>query len=131
MRERIEVLERNIAELREFSAAHSLHEVQQTKNLEWALRYGLLETIQVIIDTTCHLTAIYSLGVPETYGECIELAAKYNYLDENLAKKLYGMVGLRNLLIHEYVRVDVKQLYDMLENINDFEQFLNTVEPYV
>ena len=25
----------------------------------------------------------------------------------------------------------VKQLYDMLENINDFEQFLNTVEPHV
>ena len=37
------------------------------------------------------------------------------------------MVGLRNLLVHEYVRVDQEKLYNYLNFIDDFTQFAEEI----
>jgi uncharacterized protein YutE (UPF0331/DUF86 family) len=39
-------------------------------------------------------------------------------------EKLVATVGLRNLLIHEYVAIDLAQLYGFLDHLKDFEQFV-------
>lgn len=114
MQERLEVLEKNIAVLHSFRNKYSLQEVEKTKNLEWTLRYGLLVSIQVVIDISCHLVSDYNVGAPETYGECIELLKGNGYIDTSLAEKLCGMVGLRNLLIHEYAHIKIEKLYELL-----------------
>ena len=41
-----------------------------------------------------------------------------------LTQKLTKMVGLRNILIHEYGRIDKKRIYKILkEQIRDLEEF--------
>ncbi len=93
MLERLKVLEENIEELLRFKERYVLEDLLADRSKEWALRYGYIETIQVIIDIACHLVSRYNLGNPATYSECIDLLAKYGYLDEGLTKKLLGMVG--------------------------------------
>jgi prefoldin subunit 5 len=56
--------------------------------------------------------------VPEGAGEG-DMRERIEVLERNIAE------------LHEFSVAHVKQLYDMLENINDVEQFLNTVEAYV
>jgi|GEM_PF-2981123 len=41
------------------------------------------------------------------------------------------MVGLRNLLIHEYATIDVEALYRYLSEIEDFVDFVRKVRPYI
>jgi uncharacterized protein YutE (UPF0331/DUF86 family) len=36
-------------------------------------------------------------------------------------------VGLRNLLVHEYGIIDIKRLYDYLDNIQDLRDFAVTI----
>ena len=47
-------------------------------------------------------------------------------------KRIKAMTGLRNILIHEYLRVDVPKLYGYLRNrLGDFTEFMSYVHSYL
>lgn len=131
MLDRLRLLEENVSELVEFKNRHTVSDIKSDKSKEWALRYGLLESIQIVVDISCHLTTKYNLGNPSTYADCIEFLRRYKYLEDGLADKLTGMVGLRNILVHEYITVDVEKLYGLLNNINDFKEFADKIKDLV
>jgi len=131
MLERLYQLERNVVELEKFRQKYTANDIVNDIHIQWALRYGLFESIQIVIDVSCHLTSKYNLGNPKTYSECIELLAKENYLSKDILGNLLGMVGLRNILIHEYVSVDLEKLYSLLNLINDFKIFAENIKNYI
>ncbi|GAB4559027.1 MAG: hypothetical protein Kow0047_04590 [Anaerolineae bacterium] len=92
---------------------------------------GLLEAIQIVIDVSCHLVSEKNLGAPNTYAECIELLRRARLLDDHLADAVSGMVGLRNVLVHEYVSVSTEHLYQLLDHLEDFRAFAEQVHPHI
>ena len=118
--EKLKHLEENIKILREIKSSVSLDELKVNKRYEWEVRYGLLESIQVIIDIACKLSSQYNLGNPKNYRACIELLQQHGYLNEVLSRKVIGMVGLRNLLVHEYIEIEEEKLYRFLDHLDDF-----------
>lgn len=131
MLHRLANLEENIATLKELQNKITVDDVKNNKFDEWALRYGIFESIQIVIDISCHLTSKYNLGVSKTYVECIEKLLKHNYVTKELAHSIISAIGLRNMLIHEYVKIDVTQLYSFLQYIGDFEAFSYSVKAYI
>jgi len=127
MNRRLMQLENNISELKDIKQKYSVTDIKRDKQKEWALRYGLLESIQVVIDISCHLVVQQNLGNAETYADCIELLSKFDYINQDLADKLMAMTGLRNILVHEYVSIDIDKLYKMLEQLDDFRQFAEAI----
>jgi len=129
---RIELLENNIIELEKMKVQLE-HEPDlfQKKTNEWSLRYGLLESIQIVIDIACHIVGKYNLGNPNSYGNCVELLVKFNYIDESLGKNIRSMIKLRNLLAHEYTLIDVKKLSSYLGLLEDFRNFIRSVSNYL
>lgn len=121
--EKLKHLEENITILRQIKASVTLEAMRLNKRYEWEVRYGLLESIQVVIDIACKISSEYNLGNPKNYRGCIELLEKHKYLDASLAKRVIGMVGLRNLLVHEYIEIDEEKLYAFLEHLDDFVSF--------
>lgn len=131
MLERLNQLEINVAELEKFKSRYSIEDIENDIQKEWILRYGLLESIQIVIDISCHLSNKFNLGNPQTYSECIELLVKNDFFDRELGDKLKGMVGLRNILIHEYVSVNIGRLYSLLDYVNDFVRFAAKVKDVI
>ncbi len=129
--ERIKLLEENIAILEDLRNALTLEALKKDKTKEWIIRYGLYESIQIVIDISCHLAVKYNLGAPKTYSECIELLRKYKYISEELTEVLIKMIGLRNLLAHEYIRIDSAKLLSFLNNLNDFKEFIKAIKEYL
>ena len=127
MYDRLERLETNVSDLRGFRERHSLVDVEGNRELQWALRYGLLESIQAVVDVSCHLCVKHNLGNPETYSDCVALLEEFGYLPSSLAQRLLGMVGLRSLLVHEYVRIETGRLYHLLDSVDDFAVFATAV----
>ncbi|ADV46112.1 type VII toxin-antitoxin system HepT family RNase toxin [Nitratifractor salsuginis] len=127
MLQRIEQLEENIRSLQQFKEEHSLESIRRNRFDEWALRYGLFESIQILIDLSCHLVHRYNLGAVKSYGECIRRLVEHGYLEAALGERLTGAVGLRNLLIHEYARIDPEKLYGFLELTGDFTDFIRQI----
>lgn len=124
LKEKIKRLEENLVTLEEFRKNISLDDLLRDNIKQWALRYGILECIQEIIDISCALVSINNLGNPKNYRECIEILIKNGYISEELGKRLISMVGLRNLLVHEYIKIDLSRLYEFLNNIDDFREFI-------
>ena len=131
MLQRLENLEENIATLKTLKKRFSISDIKENKLDEWPLRYGIFESIQIIIDISCHISSKYNLGSAKTYVECIENLQKQNYLNKKLSKNLISATGLRNLLIHEYVKIDIEQLYDFLNFTDDFSQFIKDIKEYI
>ena len=123
MLERLFQLETNVNELEKFKQKYTVDNVKNDRQVQWTLRYGLFESIQIVMDISCHLTARYNLGNAQTYSDCISLLKKEKYLSVEVSEKLLGMIGLRNILIHEYVAVDIAKLYALLDQLDDFRQF--------
>ena len=128
--EKLKHLEENIKVLREIKSTVSLNDIKVNKRYEWEVRYGLLESIQVVIDIACKLSSQYNLGNPKNYRACIELLQKHGYLSEKISQKVVGMVGLRNLLVHEYIEIDEEKLYQFLDHLDDFIEFVIEIKEY-
>lgn len=120
-----------MAELRGLKERFTLEDLTLHKTNEWALRYGLLESVQIVIDIACHLVVRYNLGTAHTYADCIVLLRKFEYITPELETRLKAMAGLRNLLVHEYVKIDTAQLFAMLDELDDFGAFARAVEKYL
>lgn len=131
MLNRIENLEENIYNLKKLKEKVSVDEIAKNKFDEWALRYGIFESIQIVIDIACHLASKYNLGTSKTYVECIENLRRFHYIDDVLAKDLISAIGLRNMLIHEYIKIDNEKLYNYLDLVDNFEDFIKAVKEFV
>jgi uncharacterized protein YutE (UPF0331/DUF86 family) len=101
------------------------------KRTEWEVRYGLFESIQIVIDIACKVTSYYNLAHPKSYGECISALVNSRYIDSNIAEKTARMIGLRDLLVHEYATIDTVKLIDFLEYLDDFREFARQIQKSV
>lgn len=116
-------LEENLRSLSLIKNDYSLDDIRNDKIDEWGLRYGLLESIQIIIDIACSVVTEKNLGIPKNYSDCIQLLISNEYLEKTLGNRIKSAVGLRNLLVHEYGIIDVEKLYDYLNHIQDIRDF--------
>jgi len=89
-------------------------------------------SIQCVIDI-CQLLAVEeSIKMVEENKEIVSLLKGKGIITEDTANKLTGMVGMRNLLVHEYGEIDNKIIYKVLKNnINDFEVFISEIQRYL
>lgn len=126
--EKLQNLENNVTILRDIQKNITLDEMRRNKRYEWEIRYGLFESIQIVIDVACKISSYYNLGNPKNYKECVELLKKHNYLTDALAQRIVSMVGLRNLLVHEYAEIDDAKLYNFLNYIDDFILFAEEMQ---
>lgn len=128
MREKLAQLEENVRVLSNWKRTITRESVQNDKQVEWALRYGFFETIQIVIDIACHVVSARNLGKPKSYAECIEILRAEKYLDTELAKRIIAMIGLRNRLVHEYAQVDPDALVSFMHQLDDVRQFVDAVK---
>jgi|YNPMSStandDraft_2_1061718.scaffolds.fasta_scaffold14267_1 hypothetical protein len=70
-------------------------------------------------------------GLPSTYAKCVDLLRRARILDDHLSSLISGMVGLRNILVHEDISKDSGRLYDLLDRLDDCRLFAKQIHPYI
>lgn len=89
-----------------------------------AIVLNLQRACELTIDTAMYIVSTQKLGLPQTKKEAFELLAKNNYIDENTLNKMKGMIGFRNIAIHDYKELDEEILQNIIENnLNDLLEF--------
>ena len=122
---RLKRLEENLRELERFRGT-SIDDLEGRQK-RWALRYGMLESIQAIIDIACAVVSRYNLGYPDSYADCFRVLRRENVLPNDLTDRLTQPVGMRNVLVHEYLDVDDELLLDALDRLSDFRAFAEAI----
>ena len=94
----------------------------------WAVEKGLERCIQNVLDLSAHILASLGASVPDDYGSLLLELGKRRVLPEEFARRISPMAGFRNILIHEYLDVDLREVYDSLQNrLDDFRDFAEYV----
>ena len=85
-------------------------------------------TIEACMDIADHIVADRRLRVPETGGETFEILAEADILPRDLGAELARMVGFRNILVHDYARLDPAIVLRVLHtDLQDVERFRTAI----
>ncbi len=93
----------------------------------------LLEKIaNNIIDISFMVVKYYNLGAPKFYRQGIEILCKKKILSPNVCKLLQGIVGMRNILVHEYTDFSLDKInVNFKEQLKIFNEFIKQIENYI
>lgn len=84
--------------------------------------------IECVIDVCCLLVTGLRLGLPGEEDDVFEKLAQAGLITDMLRDRLRRMKGLRNILVHEYGRVDDRLVYEaMTSGLGDFTSLKETV----
>lgn len=90
--------------------------------------FNLQMAIQNCIDIAAHIISEEGLGVPGSTNEMLYLLEENGYIDSTLTEKMAKAVGFRNLIVHEYAKIDLEQVLDIgKEDIRDLYAYLNSI----
>ena len=85
-----------------------------------------------MIDIGTHIIASKSLKKAEDYHEVVDILVDAGVFPERFSKSLHNLVGLRNLLAHEYLKIDHFKLYEnLIKNKKDFGLFCNYIVKFI
>jgi len=98
----------------------------------WAVEHGLQTSIQIVLDIGNHLLADLGENNVEDYSAVIVRLGTAGILPIEFSEKIRPMAGFRNLLVHEYAEVDLKEVHRILrDSLGDFENFGKHIEAYL
>lgn len=84
--------------------------------------------MQSALDIASHIVSDEWLGEPEKNQELFWLLARGGWIDSRLAAALAGMSGMRNILVHEYLNVDLDKVRSALrDDLDDLLEFAQAI----
>jgi uncharacterized protein YutE (UPF0331/DUF86 family) len=84
--------------------------------------------IETCMDVAEHIVADRKLGIPDTGAASFELLTNTGILAQDLGTSLMKMVGFRNLLVHDYARIDHARVLAIVKtDVNDLRRFRDVV----
>ena len=110
----------------------SLQEFQGNLDVIWAVEHGLQMAIQNLLDIGGYvLTSLNENNIDE-YSDIIKKLGERNIIPPEFAKKIFSMAGFRNLLVHEYIKIDITRIYSVLiNNLDDFIAFSKYIKTFI
>jgi len=82
-----------------------------------ALERAVHRIVEAMLDVCRHLVAVYSLGLVENYSGYARRLAQAGIMPWELAEEVSKLAGLRNILVHRYVEVDIEKLHEVARYI--------------
>lgn len=87
--------------------------------------------LEAVLDIGRNIIALERLPKPSDNDEMFAILAEADILSDDLAEKMVGMGGARNIFVHGYLAVDQDQIYSNLEKLMDFEDFAVEIKDYL
>lgn len=118
----LEELEQYIFDIETMS--FTTNDVIGSRDLQHLLNHRLHTAVEICIDIASHISAALRLPREENAADIFEVLARHGIIDKNLKPGMVDAVRERNILIHEYGKVDYELVVGNLEDdLNDLRNF--------
>ncbi|WP_158509511.1 type VII toxin-antitoxin system HepT family RNase toxin [Limnochorda pilosa] len=95
-------------------------------------RYALQTSVEAIADVAYHICAKAYHKAPGDPHEAVDKLVQEGVLSAGTAKRLHGLIGLRNRLVHGYLDIDDQRLLELLAaGLGDLEAYAHEVTRYL
>lgn len=93
-----------------------------------SILFNLQMAVQNCIDIAAHIISEEELGIAGSTNEMFYILQEKGYLSPELTENMVAAVGFRNLVVHEYGNIELRQVYQIAhQDIDDMERFLKAI----
>lgn len=128
---KISAVQKYVAVLRSFRVTGS-RELEENLERRGAVERYLYLVAQTSIDIAEQIISLRGFRKPATLAEAFEILSEQEILSGELSSRLVRMAGFRNILAHDYEKVDYMRVFEILEHgLYDIEEFVKAVQAYL
>jgi len=109
----------------------SLEEFLSDKDNYAICEHHLRRALEGVLSLATHILSRLPIGKPKDYTEALIKLGEAKVIPFEFAQKIKGMAGYRNRLVHLYWEVTPKEIYEKLQEIEDFEKFCAYILKYL
>ena len=127
-----ELVAKKLAEIETY--VHELRTLGRAKDIgrdvreERFVAHTLQLAIQAVLDVASHIVSDERLGEPQQNRDLVGLLGRHGWITPEQAKALAPMVGFRNILVHEYTKIDLAVVRDVVEHrLDDLLAFVTAI----
>lgn len=130
----IKIIENKISSIRKYLKilqryrGYKKEELEGNIDLRGAVERYLYLAVQATIDLAEAVIAYKGFRKPTTMSEAFDILYEERFVPEKLTTELVKMVGFRNIITHDYERLDYDIVYRVLQNgRKDIDGFLKKI----
>jgi len=86
---------------------------------------------QCCLDICHRIIVLENARKPADYYEAFSIMGELGILSADFVRRLAPLAGFRNILIHEYLRVDWDHVYQNLQNLDDLALFAEKIRRWL
>lgn len=88
--------------------------------------------VDEMIDVNEYIIKVYNLPVPDDFQSTFLTLSRHNIFNEEFARQIAPVVGLRNRIVHRYEEIDLDLLIDTArKEKDDFKKFVSFVVQFI
>lgn len=93
-----------------------------------AIMLNLQRACQAAIDIGMYIISVKNLGIPQSKKGTFAILEESKIITPEMAKKMKGMLGFRNIAVHEYQELDLNIIQSIIENnLTDLQEFAREI----
>jgi len=124
---KIQTIQRCLKRIREEYVGHE-ESFEENFTKQDSVILNLERASQASIDIATHIVKTRNLGLPNTSRELFDLLLEGHIITENISRQMQGMVGFRNIAVHDYQNLNIEIVVAIVEkHLGDFEGFIKEV----
>jgi uncharacterized protein YutE (UPF0331/DUF86 family) len=102
------------------------------KMLRRAVERSLQVSVEICLDVGRHIIAEEGFRYPEDNKDVFQILAEEGIVPRTLLPVLLDMARFRNLMVHDYARIDDAKVYAILKrNLSDFDAYARAIVSYL
>ena len=88
--------------------------------------------IESVLDISNHAISDMRFRKPSSNKEIFQVLLENKIIPEELKINLSNMAGFRNILVHDYIKLDREVVYEIIiNNLKDIEDFIEIISEYI
>lgn len=125
-------LQKNLLLLKSVSIDITKENLKEDMIKYWGIERGLHISIECVMDIANIIISSIGIEKPDTYREIILALGKEKVIPLEFAKQIANMASFRNILVHDYMKVEEDIMIDVLKNrLEDFSRFIDFVNKWI
>ncbi len=133
VRERLKYLRNEVQYLKqERAAASSFESYVKDVRLRRAVERSLQVAVEACLDIARRIIAVEGFRYPENNQDAFRVLIEEKIVPTQLLDTLQEMARFRNLIVHDYAKIDDARVYGILkQRLGDFDAFARAIAEYL
>jgi len=126
----LKVLKECLEMLREFQGI-DIRSYRNDRKVQDIVEREFERAIMACIDIGARLISLYNFPTASSYAEVFEVLNREGVLPWDISDAMADFARFRNVLVHEYFRIDPKIVHSKLQNLDIFRRFARAIVKFL